>query len=92
MAGEYKPYIMEAAEQASRIAREIIWGKAAKALGWEYSDAYGGYVRPDYHPNGLAHQFASYPSEIAAEDACFLDGIETLEQAQAVIAECVSCR
>lgn len=57
------------------------WAAAAVALGWEFSPAYNGYIRPDYHPDGPAHQFASYPSELAAEDACFIDGVGSLGDA-----------
>jgi hypothetical protein len=68
-------------------AEQAIWRKAAEAKGWEWSPAYNGYIRADYHPDGPRNQFRSYPSELAAEDACFIDGIETLDQAKAVIAD-----
>ncbi len=60
------------------------WKAAAEKLGWEYSPAYGGYIHPNYHPLGPSDQFASYPSDMDAEDACFIDGIETEDEDEAV--------
>lgn len=68
-------------------AEQTIWNAAAKALGWEWEPAYDGFVRANHHPNGPAHQASSYPSELDAESACMVDGIETLDQARAVIEE-----
>lgn len=72
---------MTSGKPQSEWTRDDWWAAAAVALGWEYSPAYAGYIRLDYHPDGPAHQFASRPSELAAEDACFLDGVETLGDA-----------
>jgi hypothetical protein len=62
-------------------AKQTFWRKAAEALGWKFEAAYNGYVRADYHPNGPASEWASYPSEIDAEEACFIDGYESLGDA-----------
>lgn len=63
------------------------WAEAAKALGWEFSPAYNGHIRHDYHPDGPAGRFASHPSELVAEDACFIDGVETLGDAVKLVLE-----
>ena len=57
------------------------WKSAAENRGWTFDPAYNGYVRGDHHPNGPAGQFSSYPSDLTAEDACFVDGIETEDDA-----------
>lgn len=62
---------------------EDVWARVATLNEWIYSPAHGGYIRFDHlDPDG------SNPSELSAEDACFLDGIETLEAACAVLSEC----
>lgn len=76
----------DAAHRDSWLARNHVWTEAAKALGWEWSGAYAGYIRADYHPKGARHHFTSYPSEVDAEGACAIDGIETIEQAEALLA------
>lgn len=57
-----------------------IWQAAAQALGWKWVDAFAAYTR-----EGCGER----PE--AAEDACFLDEIETLEQAEALITEDQPC-
>lgn len=58
-----------------------IWRVAAEKLGWKWEPAYAGYIHPAHHPNGPGNEFASYPSDVCAEEACMLDGIETLTEA-----------
>lgn len=53
--------------------------KAVIALGWRWSNAHGGYVHDEHLEDG------QHPSELNAEDACFLFGVETPEQAELVI-------
>lgn len=61
--------------------------EAAKVLGWEFSPAYNGYIHDDYHPNGPRNQYDSRPSEMAAEDACFIEGVETLGDAVKLVVD-----
>lgn len=62
-------------------AEWAIWAHAAQKLGWKHEPAYAGYTHPNHHPNGPANEWASYPSEMSAEEACFIDGVETLADA-----------
>jgi len=77
----------ESARSLLHTAERTVWTVCARVLGWEWSPAYGGFVRADYHPNGPGYKFDSRPSELDAEEACFIDGIETLEQAVAKLEE-----
>lgn len=62
------------------VTPDDIWTRAAEKLGWHWSPAHCGYVC-DHHfaPDG------NQPSEVTAEDACFIDAIETLDEAKALI-------
>jgi len=69
-------------------AEQTIWNAAAEALGWEWKPAYNGYVRQDFlKPGTTGSQWSDYPSDIDGEDACFIDGVETLDRAREVISE-----
>lgn len=50
----------------------------AKALGWEYSPAHGGWISENHRRQGIGGD--TYIVEVYPADACFADGIETLEQ------------
>ena len=68
-----------------RVANRI-WAEAAELLGWEYSPAYAGWVHPNHiRPGSSRSDCDGYPSDVSAEEACFQDGIETLDQAVALI-------
>lgn len=75
--------------KASREDKGAVFAAAAKALGWRFSHALGGYIheshrnRPGEDPNG----WGSYEVADDAEEACFWEGIETLGQAIAKIQE-----
>jgi hypothetical protein len=64
-----------------------IYSLAAQKLGWEFSQAFNGFIneryrnRPNEDPNG----WGSYEVEPDAEQACFRDGIETEMQALELI-------
>jgi hypothetical protein len=64
---------------------EEVYGRAARALGWRYSSAHEGWIsethrdRQNEDPNG----WGSYGVAGDAEQACFMDGVETIEQALA---------
>lgn len=62
------------------VTPEGIWTRAAEKLGWHWSHAHGGYVC-DHHFDADGAQ----PSEVTAEDACFIDDIETPDEAKALI-------
>lgn len=64
-----------------------IWHKAATYLGWHWSSAHGGYISENHRdkPNTERNSYASYEVEGYAEDACFRDGVETIEQAVKII-------
>lgn len=61
-----------------------VYGRAALHLGWKYSSAHGGWIseshrnRPGEDPNG----WGSYEVADDAEQACFREGIETIDQAR----------
>lgn len=60
-----------------------IWHKTAVALGWRWSNAHDGYIN-ETHKNQRdekRHTFETYLVTGDAEQACFYDGIETIEQA-----------
>jgi len=57
-----------------------LWRQAAEALGWRYSPAHAGWIS-DAHVDRSQHGEGGHASDMSAEDACFLDGVETLEQA-----------
>jgi hypothetical protein len=56
--------------------------QAADALGWRWSHAHGGYIS-EGHRNGS--EWSDYFVAMDTRDACFQDGVETFEQAQAAI-------
>lgn len=59
------------------------YDKAAEMLGWRVSHAHGGLINDRYRdrPNTRPNEWASYRVADNAEEACFWEGIETLEQA-----------
>ena len=63
-----------------------IWNRAAQKLGWEWSPAHNGFIKNSHRtPGARLDTWESYPSDMDAEDACFIDGVETLSQAAAVV-------
>lgn len=63
-----------------------IWQQAAQAVGWRHSPAHDGWIS-DGHVDHAQYGEGGHPSSMAAEDACFLDGIETIEDAVRTIGE-----
>jgi len=55
-----------------------IWMQTAIRLGWRYSAAHDGFISEN-HRNGP--EWADYVVRRTAEDACFLDGVETVADA-----------
>lgn len=60
-----------------------LWEVAACAMGWRYADAYGGWIADHY----FDPETGQHPSELTAEDACFVDGIETEDDARAILSK-----
>lgn len=54
-----------------------LWEAAATALGWRYSPAHNGWIH-DEHVDHSQYGEGGHASDVDAEDACFLDGIETV--------------
>jgi len=67
---------MEVEAEAAR----ILWKQGARALGWRYSPAHAGWIS-DAHVDSSQYGEGGHASGITAEDACFLDGVETLKHA-----------
>lgn len=65
-------------------ASSTIWNQAATTLGWRHSPAHDGWIS-DAHVGHGQYGEGGHASGVSAEDACFLDGIETLDQAVAVL-------
>jgi hypothetical protein len=65
-------------------AAGIIWRQAAEALGWRQSPAHAGWIS-DAHVDLSRYGEGGHPSDMDAQDACFLDGVETLEQAVRIV-------
>lgn len=85
-ASQSRPSGLQSTGASEWAAKEAVWQAAAVILGWEWSPAYSGYIRPDYHPNGPGHRFDSRPSELDAESACFIsDSLQTVGEAIQVI-------
>lgn len=66
--------------------REGIWKPCAAKLGWYWSHAHGGYINEGERGYMGREGWAGYRVETDVEDACFTSGVETLEQALAVLA------
>lgn len=69
-----------------RNAAASIWRASAEVLGWRYSPAHAGWIS-DAHVDHGQYGEGGHASDMAAEDACFLDGVETIEQAVASLRE-----
>jgi len=67
---------MEVRNEAAR----IVWKQATEALDWRYSPAHAGWIS-DAHVDASQYGEGGHASDVRAEDACFLDGVETLEHA-----------
>lgn len=67
-------------------AADTLWRQAAEALGWRHSPAHGGWIS-DGHVDRTQYGEGGHASGVAAEDACFLDGVETLADAVATIGQ-----
>lgn len=88
-------YALRAAEELSFTApgtmtaeirqgqREGVWKPCAAKLGWYWSSAHGGYINEGQRDQGLG--WDSYRVQEDVEDACFASGVETLEQALAML-------
>ena len=63
---------------------KAIWIEAAHLLGWQWSEAHGGYIN-ESERTGPA--WADYIVERDAEDACWRSGVETLRQVHDTIEE-----
>lgn len=61
-----------------------IWSQAAKALGWRHSPAHDGWIS-DAHVDHGQYGEGGHASGVSAEDACFMDGVETLDQAVSMV-------
>ncbi len=61
-----------------------IWDQAAIALGWRHSPAHDGWIS-DAHVDHRQYGEGGHASGMSSEDACFLDGVETLDQAIATV-------
>jgi hypothetical protein len=73
-------------EGIDHAAAHKVWTAAAKKLGWEHSPAHGGWIKDSHRKPGVpGYQWDSYPSDVDAEEACFIDGVETLTAAMAVV-------
>lgn len=84
MSAPQTPPVLPIYQEESIINSEQIasaWEVAASALGWKYSDAFGGWIA-DHH---LDPETGWHPSDMAAEDACFIDGVESEADAQALV-------
>ena len=69
-------------------AEQAIWTACAICLGWQWKPAYGGYTRPNHvKPGTNGSNFSDYPSEVDAEEACDIDGIDTLGAALKLLEE-----
>lgn len=60
---------------------EDVWLQVATKLGWRWSAAHDGFISEN-HREGP--DWADYAVKVSAEDACFADGIETLEDARSL--------
>lgn len=60
--------------------RVAIWTPLAKRLGWDWSAAHGGYIN-ESHRNRPQPGWGSYDVAETSEDACFISGVETIEEA-----------
>lgn len=58
---------------------------AAELLGWQWSHAHGGYINESHRRQG--GQWSDYQVAETAEDACFIDGIETDMAAMKLVAD-----
>lgn len=67
--------------------RDGIWKPCAAKLGWQWSPAHNGYINEGERIfDHKRARWGDYRVEDDAEEACFTSGVETLEQALAVLA------
>jgi hypothetical protein len=65
---------------------QVIWERAAAKLGWHWDADYKGWIKPSNKKPGAVHgEWDAYVRDQEAEDACNEEGIDTLEEAMAVI-------
>lgn len=65
--------------------RAAIWRPLAQKFGWEWSPAHDGYINERHSRHMGRSGWDGYYVAPDAEDACFQDGIETLDQALAAL-------
>lgn len=66
---------------------QTIYAEAAGALGWFWSSAHNGYIHENHRRNRGAPSWSDYVVAANAEEACFLDGVETDAEALSVALE-----
>lgn len=59
----------------------IMYERAAAVMGWKWSAAHDGYISESHKGRNGAPLWSDYHVAPDAEQACFLDGIESQEQA-----------